>query len=148
MRTRARQKVAAAAVVGLALVTIAPGFKSVQASPPASACTVDNAGLNPGGQRMCSFTATTMGGATMRSDGVVMAAGNGAQGYVTITRQGIRRTHTVQYNSARAGELGVFSCGGLIEPGDLVEVVLTNGPAALDGSTVTLGAGEGWYCWQ
>lgn len=125
-----------------------PKLEATDGYPLASSCSVDNAGLGPKRQRTCQFTATTRGGAEMRSNGVAMAAGNGAEGHVTVTRDGKRTTTIVQYDSASAGDLGVFGCGGLIEPGDLVEVVLTNGAGSPDGSTTTLGAGEGWYCWQ
>jgi hypothetical protein len=125
-----------------------PKIEATEGYPLASSCSVDNAGLGPRRQRTCQFTATTRGGAEMRSNGVATAAGNGAEGQVTVTRDGKRTTTNVQFNSASAGDLGVFRCGGLIEPGDLVEVVLTNGAGSPDGSTMTLGAGEGWYCWE
>jgi hypothetical protein len=114
--------------------------------PSASACAVDDVGHVPGEERRCRFTATAGGGASLRSSGPTSSVG--ARGRVIITRNGQTTTHEVQYQSVRAGELGAFACGGLIEPGDLVEVVLTTKSTPDDGTVTTLGAGEGWECWN
>ena len=114
--------------------------------PLASACSVDDAGHTPGEERRCRFTASGRGGASLRSSGPTSPVGS--SGRVLVTRNGQTTTHEVRYQSVRAGEFGAFACGGLIEPGDLVEVVLTTKSTPDDGTVTTLGAGEGWECWN
>jgi hypothetical protein len=115
--------------------------------PAAAWCSVDNTDLGPGEERLCRFTATERGGASMHTDSDVTPAPGGPKGRVIVTRDGVSTTHQVEDDKARAGDLHVFSCGSFIEPGDLVEVVLTNATIT-DGSSVTLGAGDGWECWN
>lgn len=121
-----------------------PALGDVQ--PPAPSCSVDDAGLREGEQRVCRFTATKAGGAGLRSDGA--AQPTGARGDVYYVRNGVRSHQRVEYQRAGAGGVGVFACAEFLEPGDLVEVVVTAGAARPDRPTSTLGAGEGWSCWQ
>lgn len=90
----------------------------------------------------------------MESDGPVTSAGTHPEGRVTVTRDGVSTTYDVVSNRARAEdpageELGVFAgCGqgNFIQPGDLVEVVLTRTSSTPPATTTTLTAGEGWRC--
>ena len=114
--------------------------------PAAPECSVDNEGLGAGEQRRCRFTATKRGGAQMWTSGPVGTAAADVKGEVILTRQGQTTRYEVTRGNARAGEAGVFlGCGSFIEPGDLVEVVLTNG-SDVQVHTTTLGAGDGWTC--
>lgn len=115
--------------------------------PAAASCSVDTTGLGDGEQRRCRFTATRGGGTDMTTNGPTNPApGTPPSGDVTVTRNGVATTYHVR--TAGAGDLSAFAgCGDVIEPGDLVEVVLTNGISGdTDQWTTTLGAGEGWSC--
>lgn len=116
--------------------------------PEATACTVDDVGLGPGEERRCRFTATTNGGASLRSDGPA-SPDVGVRGEVIITRGRTTTRREVQYQSVRAGDVSAFAgCDKFIEPGDLVEVVLTNSTSPAESGRTTLGAGEGWACYE
>lgn len=115
--------------------------------PAAASCSVDTAGLDDGAMRSCRFTATKTGGAGMTSSGATgPTPGVGPSGEVTVTRNGVSQTYSVGRHGARAGDAGVFvGCNVFIQPGDLVDVVLTNSSSSTaTGVTTTLGAGEGW----
>ena len=114
--------------------------------PPAPFCAVDNVGLAANQSRSCRFTATTAGGGTVKTTSPVYPP-PGIRAEMRITRNGETTTHMIGHQRVQAGEAGTFYCGALIEPGDLVEVVLTNSPSP-DGSTSTAGAGDGWECWN
>jgi len=117
--------------------------------PRRSSCVVDNVGLGDGETRACRFTATVAGSADMTSTGTTNPP-PGARGEVTVTRDGVSRTYDAEVTDRRVGDAGVFAgCGGeFIQPGDLVDVVLTNSTADPEDATITLGAGEGWECWR
>ena len=83
----------------------------------------------------------------MRSDGPASPS-VGVRGEVLVTRNGMTTRHEVQYSSVRAGDLHTFACTPFIEPGDLVEAVLTNSMSPADADRTTLGAGEGWTCFE
>lgn len=114
--------------------------------PSAPFCAVDNVGLGANQSRSCRFKATTRGGGTVKTTSPVYPP-PGIRAEMRITRNGETTTHTIGHQRVQAGEAGTFYCGALIEPDDLVEVVLTNSPAP-DGSTSTAGAGDGWECWN
>lgn len=114
--------------------------------PAAAVCTVDTVGLGAGHERVCRFTATAAGGASLTTTGPISPP-PGIKAEVIVTRNGESTTYVVTEDTVRAGEVGTFRCGRIIEVGDLVEVVLTNSPAP-DGHRTTLGAGEGWECWN
>ena len=119
------------------------------AYPSAAFCTVNDRDLVAGAQRSCRFTATKRGGASLQSDGsTAPPPGVSPKGEVRVTRGGETSTHEVTNVRAKAGDAEVFAgCSFFIEPGDLVEVVITSSAAgAKDDATVTLGGGEGWAC--
>ena len=116
--------------------------------PAAPECSVDNEGLGAGEQRRCRFTATKTGGASLISSDGVDPEATVFRGEVFLTRAGRTTRYEVGHSAgARAGEVGVAAgCSDVvIEPGDLVEVVLTNG-SGRQVATTTLGAGDGWAC--
>lgn len=115
--------------------------------PKRPSCVIDNVGLGDGEQRSCRFTATSDGGADLVSSGTVSPP-PGAKAEVTVTRDGQTTTYSVHNQEQRAGGLNHAICGSFIEPGDLVEVVLTNSTNDPERATLTLGAGEGWECWN
>ncbi|MGQ0434118.1 MAG: hypothetical protein ACT452_17150 [Microthrixaceae bacterium] len=114
--------------------------------PRQSECVVDNADLGDGEIRTCRFTATARGGTEMTSSGTTDPPG--ATGEVTVTRNGVSTTYYPHMRRRRVGDASVFvGCsGGLIQPGDLVDMVLTNSTADPEHATITLSAGEGWSC--
>ena len=114
--------------------------------PPAAYCAVDNVGLGADQSRSCRFTATARGGGTVKSTSPVYPP-PGIRAQMRITRNGETNTYMIGHQRVQAGDAGTFYCGAMIEPGDLVEVILTNSPAP-DGSTSTAGAGDGWECWN
>ena len=129
------------------VVPVVDGATAVDASyPTAAACSVDDVGLAPRDERRCRFTASALGGASFRSNGPTSPVG--ASGRVLVTRNGETTTYEVRHSVVRVGEVRTVYCGAYIEPGDLVEVVLTVEDVPDDGTTVTLGAGEGWECWN
>ena len=111
--------------------------------PPAAACTVDNAGLGPNEQRRCRFTATAAGGASRRPYGDEV---NSPQGQVLVTRNGTTTAHPVFGAQVFAGDIRRGCEDLFIQPGDLVEVVLTNAASGTR-EVMTIGAGERWQCW-
>lgn len=125
------------------------------AYPPGAGCSVDDAGLGPDERRTCRFTATEVGGASMQTDSAVDSPGTQPKGLVTVTRDGVSTTYELGTTRARAQdptgeELGVFldGCrhGPFIQPGDLVEAVITRTSSTPPAATTTLIAGEEWAC--
>ncbi len=110
--------------------------------PRAASCSVDNQGLGRGEQRQCRFTATSTGGASFR-DGSDEPRGPTAQ--VSVTRNGSTTTRPVTGVAVFAGDLKRGCAEQFIQPGDLVELVLTN-TGSDPGAAATIGAGEGWDC--
>ena len=114
--------------------------------PAAAECSVDNEGLAAGEQRRCRFTATTSGGFGFRSSGPVYPNAAQVSGKVLVTRDGVTTTYDVVDARAEAGGFGAFvGCDFPLDPGDLVEVVLTSHRDD-QLTTTTLGAGDGWAC--
>ena len=115
--------------------------------PAAASCSVNNVDLEPGGQRRCRFTATVAAGASMTTTGP-LSPPPGMRGEIIVTRDGQTTRYEVHDDVVRAGDVGTVYCAArVMEPGDLVEVVLTNANPS-DGFETTLGAGEGWECWN
>lgn len=110
--------------------------------PQAASCSIDNRGLGRNEQRRCRFTATTSGGASFR-DGSNEPRGPTAQ--VSVTRDGTTTTRPVTGVAVFAGDLGQACAERFIQPGDLVELVLSN-TGTDPGAEATIGAGEGWAC--
>lgn len=124
------------------------------AYPRAAGCSVNDDGLAEEESRVCRFTATTRGNAYMRTDGGVHYFGVQPDGRVTVTRAGVSTTYQVGNTGVTAEdpngeEAAVFAgCGSngtFIEPGDLVEVVLTRTSSTEPTATTVLTAGE-WQC--
>ena len=111
--------------------------------PLAASCAVDNAGLRPSEQRRCRFTATTAGGASRRPYGDEV---HSPQGQVLVTRDGATTAHPVVGVQAFAGDVKRGCEELFIEPGDRVEVILTNSATGTQ-SIETIGAGEHWECY-
>jgi len=110
--------------------------------PRAASCSVDNAGLGPSEQRACRFTATAAGGASRRPYGDEV---NSPHGQVLVTRNGTTTAHPVFGAEVFAGDVRRGCQELFIQPGDLVEVVLTNSPRGTT-QVETIGAGEHWEC--
>lgn len=110
--------------------------------PRAASCSIDNAGLGRNEQRRCRFTATATGGAGFR-DGSDEPRGPTAQ--VSVTRDGSTMTRPVTGVAVFAGDLKRGCAEQFIQPGDLVELVLTNSGSDSE-AEATVGAGEGWEC--
>lgn len=117
--------------------TTAPAY------PAAASCWVDNRDLGPSEQRSCRFTATAEGGTSRRPYGDEASS---PHGQVFVTRYGTTTVHPVVGVHVFAGDVE-HGCEDLfIQPGDLVEVVLTNNPGGTR-EVETIGAGHGWECY-
>ena len=119
--------------------------------PSQQECSVTTAGMRVGEQRRCRFSPTEVGGASIVTDGPAWSSGNApAYGEVLVTRggsTGVAWTSNESGAAVAAGEGAVFAggCGRMfLQPGDLVEVVLTK--QRDDPFNVTLGAGKDWSC--
>jgi hypothetical protein len=116
--------------------TTAPAY------PAAASCSIDNRDLGPSEQRSCRFTATAEGGASRRPYGDEASS---PHGQVFVTRYGTTTVHPVHGFNVFAGDVETGCENRFIQPGDLVEVVLTNNPGGTR-SVETIGAGQGWEC--
>ncbi|MDQ3106333.1 MAG: hypothetical protein M3Q68_00815 [Actinomycetota bacterium] len=123
--------------------TTTTGPPPAEAYPRAASCTVDNAGLGPNEQRRCLFTATAAGGASRRPYGDEV---NSPHGQVLVTRNGATTAHPVVGVNVFAGDLERGCEDLFIQPGDLVEVILTNSASGTR-EVETIGAGEHWECY-
>lgn len=118
------------------------GWPDDPAYPRRPGCSVDDAGLAPGAERRCQYTASESGGAYVdRQDGSIPSAGTADRVRVTVLRPTGETSEWTGGNSYEVGEAGVFMCGYFIAPGDRVEVVLVAGD---DQRATTLHAGAGW----
>lgn len=98
--------------------------------PAAESCSVDNAGLFTGETRSCRFTATRPGGWRFK---LTTGVGTPPYTFVNVTRGDLSWTYTGH------------GCGdAVVEPGDRVDVSLTNDSAEV--SVIKLGAGHNWDC--
>ena len=133
-----------------------------QSYPSGASCSVDTLGLEYSGERSCRFTATTAGGWSWYkpSPNATPAPYNPPRGTVYVTHNGeIRRYETEAIHTGAPGDPGpttrIEGCAdNIIQPGDLVEVVIRNmAPTTLSRSyslddryEMGVGAGRGWSC--
>jgi hypothetical protein len=148
-------RTASAAARAPAATTVVRRSATHESTPPsdypvAAACSVNDVGLGAGEVRTCRFTASARGGGSFDYSGPTSPPpGVSPSGEVRVTRDGETTIHNMDAQEVFVGDTGTFRCSAFIEPGDRVEVVLTNSPTPrADDPTITLGAGENWECWS
>jgi hypothetical protein len=113
--------------------------------PPMTSCSVYSDGLVDDNQRSCRFTATQPGGWNFYQR-ELHTPRDIPDTWVSVTRDG----HTKEYRTTRtaSGNIADGCDDGVIEPGDLVEVVV--GPPSRwlgePNEDAGVGAGAGWGC--
>jgi len=129
---------------------LAPTAAPSAAYPPMASCSVDNRDLGRGHSRSCRFTATTAGGWNYyQPPNHLPSASDAPTVSVRVTRDGSTTVYSTRMvrDGGPAGTYHLDGCtDDVIEPGDLVEVVITEPYDATVRTEMGGGAGEHWGC--
>lgn len=126
-----------------------PAGSADSSYPPASDCSVDARGMAAGTTRSCQFTATDYGGWWAGFAGMPLFGVNNPDpsAAVWVTRGTSKEFYMSDGGQGPAMDMSWAGCdNNIIQPGDLVEVVITAGEGNNPGSYYEAGAGLGWSC--